>query len=837
MCRQRDWVRAGEEAEMSFVQDLRYALRTLLKSPGFMIVAVLTLALGIGANVATFSVVYGVLLSPLPFPNPEQLVRVFDDLRGPNDLDVGMSAPELWDMQERSGVFQEISAVLPSNSAIGGGDRTVRAESLVTSPDYFELLGAKPQLGRVYTTKDAAPGVLEPVVISDGFWRRNYGSDPNILGRQMRLDSDLYTIVGVMPPGFRHPGRTLDTDVEVWAATGFYGAPFPVPPVRSQRFVPGAIARLKPGLTVAQAQARLDAYVAELSREHPAEYPAQAAWTVRLVSVKEDLVGPQRTQLLILFGAVGFVLLIACVNIANLLLARLSGRRREMAIRLALGASRKRLAAQLLTESTLLSVISGVVALVTVLFLKNAILSIAPADIPRLSEVDVSGRVLGFAFLISIFTGVLFGLAPALQATNPNQVENLREGGRGTGAGRRHTRLSRLLVVSEVAFSLVLLAGAGLLLRSFWHVLEVRPGYNPSHLTTAQIWIPVSNNAATDPYSQEEKRAAFLFEVFRRVSVLPGVEQASVAGNDTLPMNSGRNYSPFTITGRPEESQRAPTADIAVVDTKYFGALEVPMMSGRNFTASDTNTTQTVAVIDQTLARRYWPGEDPLGHEIKFGFGAGVKGVTIVGVVGDVKSDGFDAPSVPHIYVAMGQFAPVNAVVFLRSRDDVEHLGEAVRQVVESLDPNVPVHSISSMDQIIARSVADRRFALELLGVFAGVALLLAAIGIYGVMAYSISQRSHELGIRMALGAQRADILRLALGEGMRIVTIGLACGLAGAAILTRFFQSMLFNVAPADPVTFVSVSAMLAVVALLACYIPAQRATRVDPLVALREG
>jgi putative ABC transport system permease protein len=346
----------------------------------------------------------------------------------------------------------------------------------------------------------------------------------------------------------------------------------------------------------------------------------------------------------------------------------------------------------------------------------------------------------------------------------------------------------------------------------------------------------VSNNAATDPYSQEEKRAAFLCEVFRRVSVLPGVEQASVAGNDTLPMNSGRNYSPFTITGRPEESQRNPTADIAVVDMNYFGTMEVPLMSGRNFTEFDTNKTQTVAVIDQTLARRYWPGQDPLGQQFKFAFGAGQNGVTIVGVVGDVKSDGFDAPSVPHIYVAMGQFAPVNAVVFLRSRGDVEHLGEAVRQIVESVDANVPVHSISSMDRIIARSVADRRFALELLGVFAGVALLLAAIGIYGVMAYSISQRSHELGIRVALGAQRRDILRLALGEGMRIVVIGLACGLAGAAILTRFFQSMLFNVAPADPVTFVSVSAMLAVVALLACYIPAQRATRVDPLVALRE-
>jgi predicted permease len=821
---------------LSFIQDLRYALRMLLKSPAFTIVAVLTLAVGIGANVATFSVVYAVLLRPLPFPQPEQLVRVFDDLRGPNDLDVGMSAPELWDLQDRSGVFQDISAVAPSSSAVGGGERTVRAESLVTSPDYFTLLGAKPELGRVYTQQDAAPGFLDLVVISDGFWRRYYGSDPKIIGRKMRLDSDMYTIVGVMPPGFRHPGPTLDTDVEVWIATGFNGRPFPVPAVRSQRMIPAAIGRLKPGMKVAQAQARLDSYISQLSREYPTDYPAAAIWTVRLVPVKEDLVGPQRTELFILFGAVGFVLLIACVNIANLLLARSSGRRREIAIRLAMGASRARLAGQLLTESTLLSLISGVFALVTVLFLKNAIISVAPPDIPRLNEVNVSAGVLLFAFLISILTGALFGLAPALQAANPNQIENLKEGGRGSGAGRRHTRLSRVLVVSEVALSIVLLAGAGLLLRSFWHVLEVRPGFNPSHLTTVQIWIPISNNPVNDPYSVEEKRADFLLEVSRRVSVLPGVERASISGNDTLPMNSGRNYSPFSIQGRATESERGPIADIAVVDSEYFRTMEVPLITGRNFTDSDTYKTKPVAVIDQTLARRYWPGENPLGQELKFGFGRGLQGLTIVGVAGDIKSDGFEAPSVPHIYVGLGQFAPVNAVVFLRSRGDVEHLGEAVRHEVENVDPNVPVHSISSMDQIIARSVADRRFALQLLGVFAAVALMLAAIGIYGVMSYSFSQRTHEVGIRVALGAQRLDILRMALGEGMQVVVIGLVSGLAGAATMTRFFQSMLFDVRPADPITFLSVSAILAGVAFFACYIPAKRATRVDPLVALRE-
>ncbi len=820
----------------SFFQDIRYALRMLVKSPAFTLVAVLTLALGIGANVATFSVVYAVLLRPLPFAHPEQLVRVFDDLRGPNTPDVGMSAPELWDLQDHSGVFQDISAVAPSNSAIGGGDRVVRAESLITSPDYFTLLGTKAQVGRVYTAQDSVPGFLEPVVISDGFWRSNFGSDQHIVGRKIRLDNDLYTIVGVMPAGFRHPGRTLNTDVDVWAATGFKGLPFPVPADRSLRLIPGAIARLKPGLTVAEAQARLDAYVSQLSRVYPTEYPAASAWAVRLVPVKEDLVGPQRAELFILLGAVGLLLLIACVNIANLLLARASGRRREIAIRLAMGASRGRLASQLLTESTLLAFISGIVALVTVVFLKNAIVSLAPADIPRLNEVELSAGVLLFAFLISVLTGILFGLAPALQATNPNQVENLREGSRGSGAGVRHTRISRILVASEVALSIVLLAGAGLLLRSFWRVLEVRPGFNPSHLTTVQIWIPVSNNPATDPYAAEDKRAAFLREVFRRVSVLPGVEQSTISGNDTLPMNSGRNYSPFSIQGRPEDSERSPVADIAVVDTQYFRTMEVPLIAGRNFTASDTDKTGTVGVIDQTLARRYWPKQNPVGQQVKFGFGAGIQGVTIVGVVGDIKSDGFDAPSVPHIYVPLGQFAPVNAVVFLRSGGDAGNLGEAVRREVEKVDPNIPVHSISSMDQIIARSLADRRFALELLGIFAGVALLLAAIGIYGVMAYSFSQRTHEIGIRIALGAPGKDIFRMAVGEGMRLVVIGLAVGLLGAVALTRFVRTMLFGVSPADPLTFGAISAALAAVAFLACYIPARRATRVDPLVALRD-
>jgi predicted permease len=823
----------------SFGQDLRYALRMLLKSPGFTIVAILTLALGIGANVATFSVVYAVLLRPLPYPEPEQLVRVFDDLRSSNVKNIGMSAPELWDLQDRSGVFQELSAVWPIDSDIAGGDRPVRAETLAVSPGYFTMLGIKPQLGRVFTQQDSVPGFIEAVVISDGFWRRNYGADPKVIGRTMRLDNDLYQIIGVMPAGFRHPGRTLQTDVEVWCAAGYNALPFPVPAVRAARFIPGAIGRLKPGLSVAQAQAQLDTFVAHLSQQYPNDYPAAAGWGTRLVPVKDDLVGPERTELFVLFGAVGFVLLIACVNLANLLLARSSGRRREIAIRLALGAGRWRLMTQLLTESVLLSVISGLVALFTVVLFKNSILALAPASLPRLSEVHISAGVLFFAFMISIITGLLFGLAPAVQAGNPNQVESLREGGRGSGAGRRHTHVSRVLVISEVALSLILLAGAGLLLRSFWHVLEVRPGFNPSHVITAQIWIPVPNDPTTDPYRPVDKRAAFLMEILRRVSVLPGVEEAAIGGTNSLPLAAARNGFPFTIVGRPTDSERAPVAEFASVTPDYFRVLQVPLLAGRNFVESDTDKSQQVVLVDQTLQRRYWPNEDPLGKQISFGGGNPARpapSFTIVGVIGDIKSDGFDAPTAPHIYLPVRQSPGYASVVFLRSAGNSETLGESIRHEVQSIDPNIPVFSVRTMDQIISRSMAERRFALQLLGIFAGVALLLAAIGIYGVMAYSFSQRTHEIGIRIALGAQRVDIFRMAVGEGMQLVAIGLAIGLVGAAALTRSVRTMLFDVSPADPITFGAISATLAAVAFLACYVPARRATRVDPLVALRD-
>jgi len=824
-------------------QNLRYAWRMLLRSPSFTIVAVLTLALGIGANVAIFTVIHGVLLQPLPFPHPEQLVRVYDDIRASNTHDIGMSVPELWDLRDRSGVFQDISALVSADANLTGGDRPQRIELLGTSPNYLTMLGAKPELGRIYTPAEAQPGFTLNVVISDAFWRRSFGADPDVLGRSIRVDGDLYTIVGVMPPEFRHPGRTLNlNNVDLWAAAGFSANPFPSPVVRAVRFLPGAMGRLKPGLTVPQAQAQLDAFVAQLTRQFPDEYPAAAGWSIRLVPTQEDLVGNVRTELLILFAAVGLVLLIACVNLANLLLARSASRQREIAIRLAIGAGRTRLIVQLLTESILLASISGAAALMTVVWLKSSLLRLAPTDLPRLSEVSFSPGVLVFAFLLSILTGVFFGLAPALQAARASHITALREGTRGSGSSKHQTRFSRFLVASEIALSLVLLIGAGLLLRSFWHLLEVRPGFEPHHLTTAKIWLPVPNDPKDDKYRITEKRAAFHQEVVRRLSAVPGVEQAALGTGSSLPMDFGHFQAPFNIENYPFDVEQTPVAQIANVSPAYFSVLGTPLISGRFFTDSDDSKGQRVALIDETLARRYWPVSDPLGQRLQFAnvrrgqtSAAANPWLTVVGVVGNIKSDGFDAASAPHIYLPLYQAPSYDGVVYLRTHADPGTLGDAVREEVQSVDSTIPVFNVRTMDSVVSAFLAERRFALEILGIFAVVALLLASVGIYGVMAYTFSRRTNEIGIRIAMGAKRTDIFKLAITEGTMTIAFGVLAGLVGALILTRFLQSMLFAVKPSDPATFAAIAALLAGVTLLACLVPAHRATRVDPLVALR--
>ena len=603
--------------------------------------------------------------------------------------------------------------------------------------------------------------------------------------------------------------------------------------------VPGAIGRLRSGLSIAQAQARLNIFFAQLSRQYPTDYPAPARWGLRLVSLQEDLVGNMRTELFVLFGAVGFVLLISCVNLANLLLARSAGRQREIAVRRALGADRGRLISQLLAENLLLSLISGGAAICALAVMKTSLLRLAPADLPRLDEIGLSLGVLLFAFLISILTGVVFGLLPALLTVRPGQRVSLREGSRGSGSSKHQKNISRILVAGEIALSLVLLIGAGLLLRSFWHLLEVRPGFEPHQIITAKIWLPFPNDPAQDVYRTTEKRAAYYQEVLRRVCLLPGVEQVAVGNGESLPMNSSRkNKSSFVIEGRAAESERVPVAEVASVSSGYFDVLKTPLLKGRVFTENDNSTGQRVAVINEALERQYWKDSDPIGQHIQLTSrqaqpSAG--NLTIVGVVGDIRSDGFDAASSPHIYFSEPQAPAYNSVVYLRTAADPGALSEAIRREVQAVDPAIPVFGIQTMDDVVAKNLSARRFALEILGIFAIVAFLLACIGIYGVVAYTFSQRTGEIGLRMALGAQRSDILKIVLGEGALIVVAGVGAGLFGSVMLTRFLQTMLFEIKPTDPITFTALTMLLAGVALMASFIPARRASRIDPLVALR--
>jgi len=818
------------------MQDIKYALRMLRNSPRFTVIAVLTLAIGIGANAAIFSVVDAVLLRPLPFNHPEQLVAVKDDLPGLILSETGMSQPELDDLQNRSGVFDQISAVWPINANVTGAEKPERVEAQAVSFNYFTLLGAQAELGRTIQPEDHQLGFTEAAVISDSLWRKMFGADPGVIGRPMRLDSDLYRIVGVMPPGFRHPGATLENDVDVWLAAGFAAAPFPVPPARTMRMIPGGVARLKPGLTVAKAQAQLDAFTAQLRAQYPADYPERARWAIRLVPLQKEVVGNASVMLIVLLGSVSLVLLIACVNIASLLLARSSSRYREIAVRRAMGASRGRLIRQTLTESIVLSLAGGVLGLLLNSWLTGLLLRMVPSNLPRAAEVGTDPRVLLFALGLSILTGVLFGLAPAAQLSDPRLVENLKEGTRGSGIGSRQSRFLSALVVSEFALSLVMLVGAGLLLRSFWNLLEVHPGFSSSHVVIARVWLPVPNDPKSDPYRPPEKRAAFVREALRRVTALPGVQNAAI-GSNSMPFLTQRNRRAFEIEGRPVEAGDALSAEFASVTPEFFRVLGTPLIRGRSFTDSDDTASQPVVLIDQTTAERFWPNEDPVGKRLLPGYfrGPNPRWLTIAGIVGKTKTDGLDAPYEPHIFLSELQFPGYALDVYIRTNARPESLEEPIRREVQSVDPNLPVFGVRTLDSVVSESLASRRFAMRLIVFFAATALLLAGVGIYGVMAYFVSQRTREIGIRVALGAAPRHISRLILGRGMALTAAGIAIGIIGAAALTRFLATLIFGVAPMDPLTFVMGAVVLGGVALAACYIPARRATRVDPMVALR--
>lgn len=820
----------------TFLNDLRYAARMLRSNLGFTLVAVLTLAFGIGANTAIFSVVNAVVLRPLPFPKPEQIVIIRDDLTGRQIEDVGMSVDELKDLQERSGVFEQVSAVWPVDANLTGSERPERIELLAVSPNYFALLGAHAQLGRVFGPEEQqAKGFAEGVVISNGLWKRLYGSDRNILGRKVYADTDLYTIIGVMPPEFRHPGKTLRNEVDMWATAGFSANPFG-PPVRAARMLPGAIGRLKDGTNLEQAQGKLDALVAQLQTEFPKEYPPQAGWKLNVLSAHQQLVGNVQTILYVVLAAVGLVLLIGCVNLANLMLARSSGRRREMAIRLALGASRRRLIVQLLTESLLLSFIGGALALVVLAVLLKGFVQFIPADIPRLHEIGINLTVLGFVFLISTVTGLLFGLFPAMQSSRPDVVSNLKDGSHGAGFGLATHRFRSGLVVLEFALSLILMIAAGLLLRSFGQLLNVNPGFNPDNVLLARVWLPVPNNPELDPYRDPLKRAGFIKELQQRVSSIPGVRSAAISSGNAVPLVGPHNSGGFTIEGDAVANNAIPTAQIGIVSPDYFRTIETPLKRGRFFTDADDRKAPQVVLIDEALESRYFSNRDPVGVRIKRGGPASeAPWMTIVGIVGNIKSDGFDKPDQPHLYHPILQNPAYAMAIYLRSDMAPLTLTQSVREQVRALDRDLPVFGERTMSQVAAESMSRRRFAMQLVGLFGILALLLAAVGIYGVIAYSVTQRTREIGIRVALGASSSAILRWVLKQGMILTIAGVVIGLVGALALTRLLRSLLFGVGPTDIVTYGALAILLTIVALIACYVPARRATKVDPLVALR--
>ena len=797
----------------------------------FTTVVTLTLALGIGANVAIFTVVHAILIRPLPFPNPDRLVRIAADAKATGGRNIGISQPELDDLRDRAGVFEGVTALWPVSASFLGGARPERIEVLVTSANYFQLLGASAQLGRVYGPADAVPGFSDPVVISDGLWRRAFGAARDVIGRKVIMDTDTYTVVGVMPRDFRHPGETVRGEVDMWSACGFAAAPFTSPPQRQQNFIPGVMGRRKPGISLQQAQERVDALVAELRAAYPTNYPDNTQWVLRLEDVQGELTNRVRPTLSVLMGAVVLLLLIACVNIANLTLARASSRTREIAVRRALGASRVQLVRQLLVESLVVAIAGGAAALFALAWLKDWIVATMPPDLPRLTEVHFDVGMLTIALALSIAAGVVFGIVPAIQVSGVNPGDNLKDAGRGMGEGRAERRFRGALVAAEIAISLVLLVGAGLLVRSFWSMLQVKPGLDPGGVGFAQIWIPVPNDPSKNPYATPAQRNAYINEVLHRVRALPGVESAGMSASNRTPFSGSGVTQRFTFVGESTAPADVRRAQFQVASPDYFTTLRSPVLSGRGFTDADIAGAEPVAIVNETLARTQSPGQDPVGRTIS----NGRQSTRIVGVVADIHDDGLDVPVSSRVYFPLLQRSNNALTVFYRSSTDPASLNTTVERAIHEIDPTLPVFGQSTMGDLLADSMVRRRVVLSLMSAFAAVALLLAAIGTYGVMSVAASRRVREIGIRIALGAQRRDIVRLIVRPGLGLAVGGVVAGIVSAAILARLMSTVLFAVTPTDLVTYVSVSLLLVLVALAACYVPARRATRQDPLIALR--
>jgi putative ABC transport system permease protein len=819
----------------TLLQDLRYALRQLAASPGFASIAILTIALGIGATTAIYSVVDATLLHPLPYPQPEQLVRIQEDFPGIGAHDVRLSVPEWKDFQN-SGIFQYVSPERSGSVNLTGSSQPPRIQFKSVAPNYFTLLRVEPELGRVFHPDDATPGFNLEAVISDGLWKRDFGADPHILGRTLRLDNDVYFVVGVMPPDFHDQGRTTEIrNTEIWAACGFSSLLLP-PRVRSSRVLKTAIARLKPGVTLEAAQSRLDALVVALRKQFPADYPPESAWTVHLVPLGETMVGKVRQPLLLMMGAVGLVLLIGCVNVANLLLARATARGREMAMRQALGAARMRLIRQLLAESLLLSLLGGIAGLAILFFTRKLLLQTIPATLPRLNDISINWTVLLFALGVSVLAGAFFGLAPALQAARLDPIHVLRQEGRGSKGSRSQTWTLSALVVTEFALSLVLLIAAGLLLRSFWDLFKVPLGFDPENVMAVRLWLPVPNDPTTYIYGTPDQEAQFIREILRRGLSLPGVKEIAVGSPGSIPLNHDKNLLALVLEGSSTRSNLPYQVQGSSVTPEYFHLLGIPLLRGRLFNEMDIENAPRVVLVNQAFARTWWPDEDPLGKRIKLGLAA-TSWTTVVGVVTDARTESLEDANIPQVYLSSWQRTDKELAIFLRGRLDPAYLPQQARDMVQSLDPQLPVFGAKRLPDVVSGSLAQRRFSMEMVLLFALTALLLAGIGVYGTISYIVSERTRDIGIRIALGAQRKTILHMVLSQGLALALAGAAVGLVGALIVSHLMAGLLYGVSPSDPLTFISLAVVLVLVALAACYIPARRAMRVDPIVALREA
>ncbi len=815
------------------VQDLKFAWRGLTKSPGFTLVAVATLALGIGANSAIFTVVNAVVVRPLPFANADRLVRITSDFAAINATDMGLSQPELMDYRDRSGLFDAIAGVWAINANLTEIDEPERVEVLLASPSYFDVLGVRPQLGRLFSADDNAPGITEVVVISDKLWHRRFGASPDAIGRKLRIDNDWYTVVGVAPADFKHPGRAVLTDVDVWAPSNFSATPFPMPPPRGAYFITGALARLRPGISVEEARHRLEALGGQFRASFPDAYPARSGWVPRIIPLHDDLVGSVRPALLMLSGAVGFVLLIACANIANLLLARSTGRQRELAVRRALGSSRRRLVHLLLTESLLLAVIGGVAAAAVTVWLVEALLALVPAGLPRLSEVAIDGRVLAFTAVLAIATAVVFGTIPALQFSGIDINDALKEGSRGSAGGRGFLRSA--LVVVEFALALVLLVGAALLMRSLWRLQHVELGFDPANVVTARLWLPQPNDPKLGKYFTHPARVTFYQNVLERARALPGVTGAGAAS--TLPFDGTRTGATITVEGHESEAQsRVPAIQTIVASAGYFEVLGVRLLRGRTFTAQDDQRAQLVGVVTESMARRYWGGEDPVGRRLHFG-GPQAKApwITVVGVISDLRTERIEEAPRPALFRPLTQASGLSLSIVLKTAGDPKVLGTALAREVRAADPDQPTYGVRPLDYLVSTAMASRRFTTQLLGGFAVLALVLAAVGIYGVMAFVVGQRTREIGIRMALGARPESVVRLVLRQALVLAACGVVFGGFAAVAVSKLLSRMLFEVRPTDPLTYTGITVLLALTAAVAAWRPARKASAVDPMIALR--